>query len=135
VAKFLKVNLKTGLFYFGPEYRPVPLSQTFIGTSDLRSSIYCYFRDNVHIDMFHFDTMIFNHYPLLSSSSSSSLCDYLCVGVFVCVSASVGVTEKSKHKRDDMMNRHAFDKMVAALEKDKQVMIFVHSRKETSKTA
>lgn len=76
VAKFLKVNLKSGLFYFGPEYRPVPLKQTFIG-----------------------------------------------------------VTEKIMSKRKDFMNRKAYEKMVVALQNDKQVMIFVHSRKETSKTA
>ena len=47
----------------------------------------------------------------------------------------IGVTEKSVTKCKDMMNRYAFEKLIAALEKDKQVMIFVHSRKETSKTA
>ena len=31
VAVFLKVNEETGLFFFGPEYRPVPLSQNFVG--------------------------------------------------------------------------------------------------------
>jgi len=31
VATFLQVNHSRGLFYFGPEYRPVPLAQTFIG--------------------------------------------------------------------------------------------------------
>ena len=76
VARFLKVNLRTGLFHFGPEYRPVPLSQTFIG-----------------------------------------------------------VTEKQKSKRLDFMNRKAYEQMAHALQNDKQVMIFVHSRKETSKTA
>ncbi|PVU92630.1 hypothetical protein BB561_003719 [Smittium simulii] len=34
VAEFLKVNLQIGLFYFGPEYRPVPLDQYFIGIKD-----------------------------------------------------------------------------------------------------
>jgi activating signal cointegrator complex subunit 3 len=45
------------------------------------------------------------------------------------------MTEKSKAKRADLMNKLAYDKMVAALERDKQVMVFVHARKETSKTA
>jgi hypothetical protein len=76
VASFLHVNLKTGLFFFGPEYRPVPLDVT-----------------------------------------------------------AIGVTEKSKAKKQDIMNKIAFDKMVTALERGKQVMIFVHARKETSKTA
>lgn len=64
------------MFFFGPEYRPVPLDQTF-----------------------------------------------------------VGITEKQKVRRNDIMNQNACDKMTAALERGKQVMIFVHSRKETSRTA
>ena len=31
VAQFLRVNLRTGLFYFDERYRPVPLSQEYIG--------------------------------------------------------------------------------------------------------
>eukprot|EP01038_Epipyxis_sp_PR26KG_P011120 gene11120-14924_t len=76
VANFLHVNPKSGLFFFGPEFRPIPLDQTF-----------------------------------------------------------VGITEKSRVKQHDAMNRTAYEKMVAALERGKQVMIFVHSRKETSLTA
>lgn len=76
VATFLHVNPTTGCFFFGPEYRPVPLDMSFIG-----------------------------------------------------------VTEKVKPKRDEQMNRSAYQKMVEALKNNKQVMIFVHSRKETSKTA
>ena len=34
VALFLRVNPQRGLFYFGPEYRPVPLDQTFIGVTE-----------------------------------------------------------------------------------------------------
>ena len=33
VATFLRVDKKKGLFYFGPEHRPVPLQQTFIGVT------------------------------------------------------------------------------------------------------
>ncbi len=76
VARFLSVNLTSGLYYFGPEYRPVPLQQTFIG-----------------------------------------------------------VTEKNRMKAKKDMNTHVYEKMIAALEKGKQVMVFVHSRKETSTTA
>jgi activating signal cointegrator complex subunit 3 len=75
VASFLRVNHKSGLFHFGPEYRPVPLDQTFIG-----------------------------------------------------------VTEKQRVRRNDLMNRFAYEKVITALQNDKQIMIFVHSRKETSKT-
>lgn len=31
VARFLRVNPQKGLFYFDHRFRPVPLSQTFIG--------------------------------------------------------------------------------------------------------
>jgi activating signal cointegrator complex subunit 3 len=76
VAMFLGVNLRTGLYHFGSEYRPVPLDQSFIG-----------------------------------------------------------VTEKQKAKRLEAMNRICYEKILHALNHDKQVMIFVHSRKETSSTA
>jgi activating signal cointegrator complex subunit 3 len=76
VGKFLHVHPRTGLHFFGPEYRPIPLDQTFLG-----------------------------------------------------------VTEKQRVKRNDMMNKLAYDKMVGALQRNKQVMIFVHARKETGKTA
>ena len=75
VAAFLRVNPDRGLYHFGPEYRPVPLDQSFIG-----------------------------------------------------------FTEKQRSKQKEMMNRCAYDKMMHAIMKDKQVMIFVHSRKETVST-
>lgn len=34
VASFLRVHPTRGLFHFGPEHRPVPLQQQFIGISD-----------------------------------------------------------------------------------------------------
>jgi hypothetical protein len=34
VAKFLHVNPETGLFYFDASYRPVPLTQQYIGVSE-----------------------------------------------------------------------------------------------------
>ena len=37
VALFLRVNPNTGLYHFGPEYRPVPLKQTFIGVKNIES--------------------------------------------------------------------------------------------------
>ena len=37
VAVFLRVNLDKGLFYFGPEYRPVPLEQTYVGINSKRA--------------------------------------------------------------------------------------------------
>jgi activating signal cointegrator complex subunit 3 len=76
VSSFLRVNSQVGLFFFGPEYRPVGLDQTFIG-----------------------------------------------------------VTEKQKLKQRESMNRFAYEKTIAALQRDKQVMVFVHARKETSRSA
>ena len=33
VALFLRVNPQSGLFHFGSAYRPVPLTQTFVGVT------------------------------------------------------------------------------------------------------
>ena len=75
VATFLRVNKKTGLFYFDNSYRPVPLEQQFIG-----------------------------------------------------------ITEKKAVKRHQLMNEIVYKKVIAKAGK-KQVLVFVHSRKETGKTA
>lgn len=37
VATFLRVNLQTGLFYFDSRFRPVPLSQCFVGIKSRKS--------------------------------------------------------------------------------------------------
>lgn len=42
VASFLRVHLSRGLFHFGPEHRPVPLQQQFIGISDTIKPRYRY---------------------------------------------------------------------------------------------
>jgi activating signal cointegrator complex subunit 3 len=34
VAQFLRVNVETGLFFFDSSYRPVPLTQQYIGVSE-----------------------------------------------------------------------------------------------------
>ena len=34
VALFLRVNPQSGLFHFGNAYRPVPLTQTFVGVTE-----------------------------------------------------------------------------------------------------
>ncbi|CAB4065806.1 SNRNP200 [Lepeophtheirus salmonis] len=75
VATFLRVNPRTGLFYFDNSYRPVPLEQQFIG-----------------------------------------------------------ITEKKAVKRFQLMNEIVFDKVMNHAGKS-QVLIFVHSRKETGKTS
>jgi len=75
VAIFLRVNPEKGLFYFGNQYRPVPLEQTYIG-----------------------------------------------------------VTDKKAIKRFNTMNEVCYEKLMENAGKN-QVLIFVHSRKETAKTA
>lgn len=35
VARFLRVSLRVGLFYFDSRFRPVPLGQTFVGVKSL----------------------------------------------------------------------------------------------------
>jgi pre-mRNA-splicing helicase BRR2 len=75
VAIFLRVNPSKGLFYFGNQYRPVPLEQTYIG-----------------------------------------------------------VTDKKAIKRFNTMNEVCYEKLMENAGRN-QVLIFVHSRKETGKTA
>ncbi|KAA0166650.1 hypothetical protein FNF27_07480 [Cafeteria roenbergensis] len=75
VGLFLRVNPETGLFHFGPDFRPVPLAQTFFG-----------------------------------------------------------VAERNAWRRRERMTELAFDKCVEAMEREKQVMVFVHSRKDTGRT-
>lgn len=36
VARFLHVDESRGLFYFGPEYRPVPLQQQYVGVTEIK---------------------------------------------------------------------------------------------------
>jgi replicative superfamily II helicase len=37
VAKFLRVDQRRGLFHFGPEHRPVPLQQQFVGVTETKN--------------------------------------------------------------------------------------------------
>lgn len=76
VAKFLRVNFDTGLWYFDSTYRPCPLEQHFIG-----------------------------------------------------------IKEKKPIKKVQAMNEACYEKMVESLENKHQLIIFVHSRKDTYKTA
>lgn len=76
VATFLRVDPKAGLFFFGNEYRPVPLHQHF-----------------------------------------------------------VGVTDANPMKRKARMNELAWEKALHYVKQEQQVMIFVHSRRDTVKTA
>jgi len=76
VAQFLRVDPENGLFYFDGTYRPVPLSQEFIGA-----------KSNAVLDV---------------RENMSDIC---------------------------------YDKMIKSLKQRNQVMIFVHSRKDTVLTA
>jgi replicative superfamily II helicase len=75
VADFLGVR-ESGLFHFGPEYRPVPLAMSF-----------------------------------------------------------VGVSEKNFLKRVVLMVDVTYERIVKSLKEGYQAMVFVHSRKDTAKTA
>lgn len=46
-----------------------------------------------------------------------------------------GITEESKFKKISAMNQVCYDKIIEAAENSHQVIIFVHSRKDTSRTA
>ena len=70
------MNPSSGLFYFGAEYRPVPLLQTFIG-----------------------------------------------------------VTKTNVTERNTLMTQIAYDKALGAIRRGKQVMVFVHARNDTVRTA
>ena len=76
VASFLRVHAQKGLFHFGPEHRPVPLAQSFIG-----------------------------------------------------------VTEKDRWRCAKKMNEVCYDIVTDSLRRGYQVMVFVHSRKDTGQTA
>lgn len=80
VAAFLRVNPYKGLFYFDQAFRPVPLTQQFVGVKR----------------------------PSPGSSVTA---------------------------QQHLMNEIAFDKAVESIRNGHQVMVFVHSRNETSKTA
>ena len=76
VAMFLKVNPASGLFHFGAAYRPVPLTQTF-----------------------------------------------------------VGVTKTALADRNALFLQITYDKALDAIRRGKQVMVFVHARNDTVRTA
>eukprot|EP00762_Andalucia_godoyi_P001056 ANDGO_02041.mRNA.1 DExH-box ATP-dependent RNA helicase DExH14 len=77
VAEFLRVHPERGMFFFGAEFRPCPLSSSFYGVRQ---------------------------------------------------AANTAVTQR-------IMSQIAFDKCLEAIMSGKQVLVFVHSRRETVKTA
>lgn len=76
VATFLRVNPYEGLFYFDNRFRPVPLTQTFVGVRALDS-----------------------------------------------------------HNQSKIMDKLTYDKVLYYVQQSKQVMIFVHARNSTQRTA
>ncbi|CAL9109847.1 unnamed protein product [Musa acuminata var. zebrina] len=76
VAQFLHVNPESGLFFFDSSYRPVPLSQQYIG-----------------------------------------------------------ISEKDYSKKNLLFNSICYDKVLDSIKQGHQAMVFVHSRKDTGKTA
>eukprot|EP00871_Galdieria_phlegrea_P004924 jgi/Galph1/5432/GphlegSOOS_G4003.1 len=106
IAEFLRVNKEKGLFFFDATYRPVPLSLTFIGLSA--------------------------HLPSLDASQSK---------VDNIEDSNEGKDAPENQKTDPYrlrqhwMNRICFQKLQSFLEKEQQVLVFVHSRQDTSKTA
>ncbi|PVU91812.1 hypothetical protein BB559_003962 [Furculomyces boomerangus] len=79
VAEFLRVNLQVGLFYFGREYRPIPIEQHFIGVQN---------------------------------------------------------GDNSSNQSHNYMNMACYEKIEEILHNsDHQVMVFVHTRKDTVKSA
>mmetsp|Transcript_13025 Transcript_13025/g.42445 ORF Transcript_13025/g.42445 Transcript_13025/m.42445 type:complete len:1094 (+) Transcript_13025:42-3323(+) len=89
VAEFLACP-KDGVFFFGPEFRPVPLRQTFVGVGDNNSS------------------------DKTTNGGGGPL---------------------SRMKRLAKLDDLAYEKTLDAVDRGHQVMIFVHSRKETASTA
>lgn len=47
----------------------------------------------------------------------------------------IGITEKKALKRYQLMNEIVYDKVIQHSSNQKQILVFVHSRKETAKTA
>ncbi len=76
VGTFLRARPSSGVFYFGPEYRPVPMEQTFIG-----------------------------------------------------------IIEKQRTRQQTIMVRSAYERALQSIREGNQVMVFVHARKDTVRTA
>ncbi len=76
VGTFLRARPSSGLFYFGPEYRPVPLEQTFIG-----------------------------------------------------------IIAKQRTRQQMLMMRVTYERALQSVREGNQVMVFVHARKDTVRTA
>ena len=113
VATFLRVDPKTGLFYFDNSYRPVPLEQQFIGITEKKGV---------------------KRHQLMNEI------------VFKKVNRSSSQLARLKHIREQLIwgeitvffiKLPKCDILLQVMEHagKNQVLVFVHSRKETGKTA
>jgi len=118
VAEFLRVDPSKGLFYFGPEFRPVPLLQKFIGVNPISSAV-----------------------PTTNTSAKQALIptpSTLTESIDSDPSSNIKGLVKSFNRRDALetkMNEICYDHVIDSLKRGYQVMVFVHSRKGTGDTA
>ncbi|GJQ12549.1 hypothetical protein GpartN1_g4340.t1 [Galdieria partita] len=106
IAEFLRVNRDQGLYYFDASYRPVPLSLTFIGLS--------------------------SRLPEEEEKPQEEQQEENLNG------ANKRKTKKKTdlvQLRQEWMNKLCFEQLHKFLQHQQQVLVFVHSRQDTSRTA
>ena len=105
VANFLRVNLDEGLFVFGPEYRPVPLEQSFVGTTA----------------------------PV--TMESKKIGSKPTTGKAHHQHSQGGTKPAHRETDAQQLDRLAWDEVVRHVSEGHQVMVFVHARKQTVQLA
>lgn len=105
VAQFLRVNPDTGLFFFDSSYRPVPLAQQYIGISEPN-----YAARNELLNDICYSKVLFHLYSLQNIINLAVLANLIALAPFLI-------------------------QVVDSLRQGHQAMVFVHSRKDTVKTA
>ena len=126
VALFLKVNLYKGLFYFEGAFRPVPLKQQFIG---IKKRALVKAEDNKDAKTRLKADKDFRNVSADTASNNLNA-----------TKDSKGTCDPTKGKfrvlrEHEILNIVTLEKTSFYLSDNYQVMIFVHSRKETFKTA
>lgn len=106
---------KGGLFFFDSTYRPVPLDQTFIGVSTNAS-----LKDALGLSAAAVATTVATEEDIAKEKRAAS--------------SSTSVTMSRQRQVQLMMNKLALVHCVAQVKNGEQVMVFVHSRKETAAT-
>lgn len=112
VADFLKVNRMAGLFYFDGSFRPVPLEQHFIGIKDFKE-----------------EKSLKKAREALANGEQDS------VNQIKDNNAGSRKGRDSAKKARENLDVVAFEKVREMLELGHQIMVFVHSRKDTVVTA